>query len=288
MTTTQTTTFASNASRIFVFDEVYPFRAAQEQAEKKKLNAFGMLAKLNLLNRPKEDTVQLSRQELRYEPFWQVAATRVIDYTCQVTYQVPVHNPYAHSLDVHGQRFDVMRQKDKARIECLAVEHCHRKISYATYTDALKRDIKAGVLDSYIKKYKYTEVEDLELPQLVKPKLTLAGAVQLAMACLSGEAIAASDISADNVEFEKTFLYARPVFAFEFRWASANKVGVIEVDGLTGEVIENGQWFVEKFAQRFTRDRLLDLGAEVAGLAIPGGGLLAKTVTYALNDSKDR
>ena len=28
---------ASDPKRIFVFDEVYPFRAAQEQAEKKKL-----------------------------------------------------------------------------------------------------------------------------------------------------------------------------------------------------------------------------------------------------------
>src|SRR5690606_37300635 len=36
---------APHANKIFVFDEVYPFRAAQEQAEKKKLGAFGMVAK---------------------------------------------------------------------------------------------------------------------------------------------------------------------------------------------------------------------------------------------------
>ena len=83
----------SSASKIFVFDEVYPLRAAQEQAEKKKLSAFGMMAKFNLLNSPKEDTVQLSRQELRLEPFLHVVAMRSVDCRCQLTYQVPVHNP---------------------------------------------------------------------------------------------------------------------------------------------------------------------------------------------------
>ena len=79
----------SSASKIFVFDEVYPLRAAQEQAEKKKLSAFGMMAKFNPLNRPKEDIVQLSRQELRLEPFWHVVAMRSVE----LTYQVSVHNP---------------------------------------------------------------------------------------------------------------------------------------------------------------------------------------------------
>ncbi len=70
---------AANASKIFVFDEVFPFRAAQEQAEKKKLSAFGMLAKFNPLNRPRDETVQLSRQEMRLEPFWHIVAQRSID-----------------------------------------------------------------------------------------------------------------------------------------------------------------------------------------------------------------
>ena len=58
-----------SAVRILLFEEVYPARAAQEQAEKSKLNAFGTLARLNPLNRPKADTVLLSKWELRYEPF---------------------------------------------------------------------------------------------------------------------------------------------------------------------------------------------------------------------------
>ena len=124
----QTISQASDANRIFVFDEVFPLRAAQEQAEKKKLNAFGMMAKFNPLNRPKDETVQLSRQELRLEPFWHIVAKRTVDYSSQLTYQVPVHNPYARSLQLDDQVFEVARQKDKGSIEFVAIEHCHREI----------------------------------------------------------------------------------------------------------------------------------------------------------------
>ena len=36
--------FIEQAHRIYLFDEVYPLSAAKEQAEKKKLAAFGMLS----------------------------------------------------------------------------------------------------------------------------------------------------------------------------------------------------------------------------------------------------
>jgi len=279
MTNQQLVSHIDSANKIFVFDEVYPFRAAQEQAEKKKLNAFGMLAKLNPLNRPKEQTVQLVRQELRLEPFWHVMATRSVDYTCQLTYQVPVHNPYAQSLHIAGNVFDVARQKEKARIEFVAQETCHRKLGFDRLMDGMQRDsVKSAALASYISKYKYTEVNVLERPEVLKPKMPLAGAIQVASAALTGEAINAIDIQTDSIEFERTYMYVRPVFAFEFKWASADKVGVIEVDGLTGEVIENGDWFKDKVKEIITRETLLDLGAEVAGSLLPGGAVAVKII----------
>ena len=96
------------------------------------------------------------------------------------------------------------------------------------------------------------------------------------MASLNGEAVNALEIASDCIEFERTYLYVRPVFAFEFRWASAEKTGVIEVDGLTGEVIENGRWFKDKVGKILTRDMLVDIGADVAGTCVPGGGFAVK------------
>ena len=271
---------APDASKIFVFEEVYPFRTAQEQAEKKKLSAFGMMAKFNPLNRPREDTVQLSRQEMRLEPFWHVVAQRSVDYTCQITYQVPVHNLYAQTLQLDDKVFEVTRQKDKARIEFVAIEHCHRKIHFDQMIDGMQRDIKPAVLKAYIEKYKFTETERVERPdELLKPLISMAAAKQLATASLTSEAVNAYEIQADLTHFERTHLYLRPVFAFEFRWSSADKVGVIEVDGLTGEVVENGRWFKDKVSQVLTRDMLVDIGAEMAGTLVPGGGAAVKLLS---------
>lgn len=267
-----------NANKIFLFDEVYPFRAAQEQAEKKKLGAFGAFAKFNLLNRPREDTVLLSRQEMRLEPFWHVSAVRSVDYTCQATYQVPVHNPHAQSLCVESSTFEVARQKEKGRIEFSAIEHCHRKITFDRYIDGLQRDIKPAVLEAYIRKYKFSECETVERAETLQPLVPLAAAMQMANSSLNGELVNAYDILSDGTEFERTHMYLRPVFAFEFRWASADKLGVIEVDGLTGEVVENGRWFKDKLKGIMTRDMLLDIGADVMGNIIPGGGIAVKVL----------
>ena len=267
---------ASDASKIFIFDEVYPLRAAQEQAEKKKLSAFGMMAKFNPLNRPKEDTVLLSRQELRLEPFWHVVAKRAVDYSCQLTYQVPVHNPYAQSLQLDDKVFEVSRQKDKARIEFVAIEHCHRKIQFDRLMDGMQREIKPTAFELYISKYKYSEVDQIDRLELLKPLVSMAAAKQIATASLNSEAVNAYEIVGDNIEFERTYLYVRPVFAFEFRWTSADKVGVIEVDGLTGEVVENGRWFKDKVDRILTRDMLVDIGADVAGTFVPGGSVAVK------------
>ena len=141
----------------------------------------------------------------------------------------------------------------------------------------MQRDIRPAVLKTYIEKYKFTEKERVERPEeLLKPLVSLASAQQIAHASLTSEAVNAYDIRADITHFERTHLYLRPVFAFEFRWGSADRVGVIEVDGLTGEVVENGRWFKDKLSEVLTRDMLMDIGAEVAGNLVPGGSAAIK------------
>ena len=271
--------FIEQAHRIYLFDEVYPLSAAKEQAEKKKLAAFGMLAKFNPLNRPREDTVMLTRHELRLEPFWHIVAQRQVDYEARVTYPVPVHNPHALGVSLAGQRFDVARQSEKtARIDVEAVEHCHRKLDFDAYLDGLERDLRAKMLEGYCAKYKFSEVQQLDRPEIVKPLLAEQAAIQKARSALLGHAINAHEINQDHIVFEKVYLYLRPVFAFEFVWSSADKVGVIEVNGLTGEVNEDGRWFKEKLDKILTRDMLIEASSELAGAYVPGGGLADKLI----------
>lgn len=269
-----------DATKIFLFDEVYPSRAAEEQADKKKLGAFGMLAKLNPLNRPKIDTVLLSRKEMRLEPFWQVAAQRQVEYTSNVDYPVPVNNPHALSVTIGGNTHEVARQGAKAagRIDLRACEHCFRKIDYATHLDGLGRDIKPSVLAGYIGKYKYAEIASLDRPEVVMPKLPMAAVIQHVRSHLAAEAVNAHEIQSDHDRFERLHLFLRPVYAFEYVWTTADRRGVIEVDGLTGEVVEGGQWFKDKLDRLVTRDSLFDLGADVAGALVPGGSIAVKVI----------
>lgn len=266
------------ATRILLFEEVYPARAAQEQAEKRKLDAFGTLARFNPLNRPKADTVALSKWELRYEPFWHLLARREVEFTHATTYPLQITNPHARRVEVAGHGFDVLAAAGKPRIELPVQEICARRIDVDVYQDGLKRQSRPGALARYVERYKAIEQEQLAQAAAIEPTLSSAAAVQLALSRLAAEAIDATAIQGERYAFEKLHLYYRPVFAFEYAWAPAGKVGVIEIDGLTGDLVEGGEWFRDKIDRVMTRDMLFDLGAEVASAAIPAGGIAVKVL----------
>lgn len=276
------------SQKIFVFKKIFEFESAKQQAEKKKLNAFGMFAKFNPLKRPTEESVLLRKQILRYEPFWFVSSKRTVKYTCVVTYPIPVHNPHAISVIVDedisaSQPYPVMRQQDKAKIDVQVVENCHRTIDFSNYLDGLKRELKPSIFTDYIKKFEHTEVEKVELDNVLQPILSLDSLTSLVRSTLQNQMINASNIEEDSEEITSLYLYFRPVYAFEYHWSNADKIGVIEVDGLTGEIIENGNWFKNTFDQTFTRDNLIDLTAELASTVVPGGGTVVKIASKVIN-----
>ncbi len=276
-------TLPENAYKIFVFDDVYPLSAATEQASKKKLNAFGLAAKLNPFKRPKDETVLLTKHVQRYEPFWHVSTNRAVDFSREINYPVEIGNSYATKVVVNGNEFPIAEKNGKRSINISAVEYCHRKIDYQDNIDGLGRESKKGVLENFLRKYKFQEHESIQLEEAIPLKVSVATLLQRINQTLSAEAINAHEIQQDFIAIEKAHLYYRPVFAFEFAWTTEDKVGVIEVDGLTGEVIENGQWFKDKMETILTREMLFEASAEIAGVIVPGGGLAVKVVERMTN-----
>lgn len=264
---------------IFEFDVVYPERAAQEQAEKKKLNAFGMFVKLNPLKHPKEETVLAGQSVLRYEPFWRVEAVRNVVYSCHVNYPVTILNPYAQQVCAGGTEFNVTGNAEKRKIEIPFIENCIRSLTVNTFLDALGRDIPESTMSAYLAKYAHHEVAMMDNPEALQPKLTVTSVVQEVVAQLQGQAINATEIGSDETEFHTLRLYYRPVYAFEFVWSTADRRGVIEVNGLTGETNESGQWFREKLDRVLTQEMLVDAASELAGALVPGGGLVVKVIS---------
>lgn len=271
-------TLPENSYKIFVFDDVYPLGAATEQANKKRLNAFGLAAKLNPFKRPKEETVLLTKHVKRYEPFWHIFTNRAVDFSREINYPVDIGNIYATNVVVNGSDFPITDKGGKRTINIAAVEHCHRKIDYKDNLDALDRDIKKSVFENALRKYKYQEHESIQLEHAIPLKVSVATLLQKINQTLSSEAINAHEIHQDFITIEKAYLYYRPVFAFEFAWTTEDKIGVIEVDGLTGEVIENGQWLKEAMNTLLTREMLFQASAEIAGVIVPGGGFAVKVV----------
>jgi hypothetical protein len=270
--------FAENAAKIFVFDQVYPLSAAAEQAKKKKLNAFGIVAKLNPFNRPKDETVLLTKEELRYEPFWNVVTRREVDFSREINYPVDIGNMYAHKVVIDQREYPIAEQANKRTVSLSATEFCHRKIDYQDYVDGLARETKKGALENYVRKYKTQEHVELRLPEAVVLQMRVPTLLQKVNQTLLSEVINAHEVQQDFITVEKAYLYYRPVFAFEFAWTTEDKVGVIEVDGLTGEVIENGQWFKDKINLITTREMLFEASAEIAGVFVPGGGIAVKVI----------
>lgn len=270
--------FSDSAAKIFVFDQVYPLSAATEQAKQKKLNAFGLIAKFNPFKRPKDETVLLTKNVLRYEPFWHVVAKRQVDFSREINYPVEIGNTHALKVVINQTEYPITEQSGKRSINLSAVEFCHRKIDYQDYIDGLAREMKKGALENYVRNYKFQEQAELQLPEAISSQVRVTTLMQKINQTLAAEVINAHEFQQDFITIEKAYLYYRPVFAFEFAWTTEDKVGVIEVDGLTGEIIENGQWFKETISASVTREMLFDAGAEIAGAFIPGSGLAVKMI----------
>ena len=207
---------------------------------------------------------------------------RSIEYSCNVSYSIPVPNPYAQYIQISDQELPVARTKDRAKIDLTVTEKCHRIIDFKEYYDGLERDIKPAILQNYIQRYPTEQTSTNSLNNLIQPLLTQTTLYQKINAQMNSNVINASDVSLDRIEIENIFLYFRPVFAFEYHWANTDKVGVIEVDGLTGEVIENGNWFKDTIDHVITRETLIDISADLASTIIPGGGAIVKVANKVI------
>lgn len=88
--------------------------------------------------------------------------------------------------------------------------------------------------------------------------------------------IEADEIAEDVIDIQALSLMYRPVYAFQFGWK--DKQGVIEVDGLSGRINKEGDMLGSAVRKLGSRDALFDLGADFAGLVLPGGSIMAKLI----------
>lgn len=277
-----------DAKKVYIFEPVYDISAATEQANKKKLDAFGMMAKFNILNKPKDEAVHAARSELRYEPFWFIDSNRIVDYKLLLERKLEVDDEYANSILIDGKTYEIFEDSKKSfvsnekRYSTLNVQYnCNREIKYKNYIDGLGRNIKSENYEKLFKNsnYKFKEVEDLtNIDNIINPTFSFSSAIEEMKNSLLREKIISHEILTDDAIVDKIYLYFRPVYAFEFIWSNENKVGIIEIDGLNGEISEKGVWLKDRVSKVMTRDMFFDIGGEIANGMVPGSGVVVKMI----------
>jgi hypothetical protein len=277
-----------DAKKVYIFEPVYDISAATEQANKKKLDAFGMMAKFNILNKPKDEAVHAARSELRYEPFWFIDSNRRVDYKLLLERKLEVDDEYANSILIDGKTYEIFEDSKKSfvsndkRYSTLNVQYnCNREIKYKTYIDGLGRNIKSENYEKLFKNsnYKFKEVEDLtNIDNIINPTFSFSSAIEEMKNSLLREKIISHEILTDDAIADKIYLFFKPVYAFEFIWSNENKVGIIEIDGLNGEISEKGVWLKDRVSKVMTRDMFFDIGGEIANGMVPGGGVVVKMI----------
>lgn len=90
----------------------------------------------------------------------------------------------------------------------------------------------------------------------------------------------------ERMVLEAIDLYYRPVRAFEFLWGSKDRRGVVEIDAITG-TLDTGKSLTLGLTRVLTRDNIFDIGAESAGLLIPGGSLAVRVVKIAIDQASN-
>jgi hypothetical protein len=86
----------------------------------------------------------------------------------------------------------------------------------------------------------------------------------------------ADRIFEERIDVEEVILYYRPVYAVEFCWKTKNKTQVLEFDAITGESSSQGGEIKRHVKRVLEADTLFDIGADTAGMLVPGASIAIK------------
>lgn len=274
--------------RILLISDVINHDEAQEKAWAKKTTAFDAVSQVtNFFSKPKDDDFKLIYFEHRYQSFWHVAAKSKYIYDRTADYQVPASSPEVKTLTLHDKDYDIVNGHYHLSI----LEHCTSDQQLEILVDGI-----SGKTMPELRKYLNlpSTVVMGELDKMVAkdsilvPPQTRVSALMRDTLSKMIVGIQADKILEENVEVTCMDLYYHPVFAFQYHWVSKNKKAIVEVDGLTGEVKSGTRVFSEYLGKVLDQNFLFDVGADAAGMFIPGGSIAVKVAKKYLDSKKKK
>ncbi len=274
------------SQRILVFTPQLTVEDAKKKAWEKKVSAFGTLNQVtSLFSRPKDDDFELTYSEHRFQPFWHVAAKARYVYDRTNDYQVAASDRYVKAVTYEKTKFEVTN----GHFHFPVIEHCVQEESDEVFVEGVSGKVNTA-LKSYLSLSPTVVKTTLEKTVgntaiIVPPQSRVSGIMRDSLAKMI-KGIQADTIHEESVEVTCVDLYYHPVFAFQFAWKSKGKDAIVEVDGLTGEVSTGSRVFSEYMGKVLDQNFLFDVGADAAGLLIPGGSIAVKVAKKYIDSKK--
>ena len=273
--------------RVLMFNDQLSADEAMAMAWEKKVDSFGAFNKIeSFLSKPKDEDFELIYKEHRYEPFWHVIARAQYVYDRNTVYEVAVSGKEVDAVNCFKNEFEV----NNGHIHLPVLEHCAQE-----EIDEVLVDGVSGRNNADLKKYltlSPKQVKNMEKmagkESIILPPQTRISAIMRDSLAKMIKGIQADAILEESVKVECVDLYYRPVYAFKYRWKTKGKEAIVEVDGLTGEIKTGERVFSEYLGKILDTNFLFDLGADAAGILIPGGSIAVKITKKYLDSKKNK
>jgi len=274
--------------RVLMLIPQFTQEEAKDKAWAKKITAFDTISKFSgLLSRPKDEDFEITYQELRYQPFWHIASKAHYVYDRNSFYQYDITHDEVKTVTVEGKDFEVAN----GHLHVPVVEHCLQDLKEEVLIDALNGDKKNSILKDYLNKtateIKAKNIQDAldKEAALVPPQSRVSGVIRELLAKMI-QGIQADVIFEEEIEITCIDLYYRPIYAFQFHWKSKDKTALLEFDAVTGAISNGTRTFKEFVGMALDRDFLFDIGADAAGMFIPGGSIAVKAAKKVIDAKK--
>ena len=272
--------------RILLFSDQITSEDAAKIGWEKKMDAFGALSKVtSFLSRSKDDDFELLYTEHRYQPFWHVIARARYVYDRSAVYQVPASGPEVTAVTDNEKKLTVTNK----HFHLAVTEHCQEEELDEVFVNGV-----TGKQDSKLKGYTTlspkTIESDLEsyVPKgsiLVPPQTRVSAIMRDSLAKMI-KGIQADTIFEESVEVTCVDLYYHPIYAYRYKWKSKDEEAILEVDGMTGATGVGTRTFDEYMGHMLDRNFLFDIGADAAGLLVPGGSVAVKLAKKYIDSQK--
>lgn len=263
--------------RMLIFKDQLSEEQSKDIAWAKKVDAFGTIMKFaSLLSPPKDDDFKIIYSEHRYQPIWHVKGAFNYVYDRKTTYLWTIKEKEVKRISIDKKDYSLVN----GQIEVEATDHCIEEEQLEFIVNGISSE-KQPSLNKYFA-YGASVATKKQLDQLNEDKIIMIPPKTRVSALIneiignSIKVIHADKVFEENIDISNVDLYYRPVHAFQVQWISKKKEIVIEVDGLTGEVSFGNKIFKEYSGKAIDINFLFDLGADAAGMFVPGGSIAVK------------